>query len=201
MQLSIHGKQMDVGDALREHVSAKLEDISQKYFNHTTDANVTFSPEGHGHGLVKTNISIRVGKDIMVVASAEDADPYASFDQASDKVAKQLRRYKKRLRDHHERLETNAILEARERVISDEDNEEEKALEAAPLVVAEMATNIQTMAVSEAVMRLNLSGQPAFLFRNANHDGLNMVYRRDDGNVGWVDPEGNAASSENKKSA
>ncbi|MCB1530394.1 MAG: ribosome-associated translation inhibitor RaiA [Rhodospirillales bacterium] len=205
MQLSVHGKQMDVGDALREHVTGKLEDISQKYFNHATDANVTFSPEGHGHGVIKTHISIRIGKDIMVIASAEDADPYASFDKASDKVAKQLRRYKKRLRDHHERLETSAILEAREHVISaesEDEDEDEKAHDAAPLVVAEMATNIQTMAVSEAVMRLNLSGQPAFLFRNANHNGLNMVYRREDGNVGWVDPQGNDASAKtNKKSA
>lgn len=195
MQISVHGKQMDVGEALRDHAQGKIEDINEKYFNHATVANVTFSKEGHGHGMTKTNISIHVSKHISVQGEATDGDPYASFDKAAEKVAKQLRRYKKRLRDHHERLENipdTDILSARDVVIQAETEEEsgEDKDHGEPLVVAEMATNIQTMTVSEAVMRLDLSGQPAILFRNANHAGLNMVYRREDGNIGWVDPEG-----------
>jgi ribosomal subunit interface protein len=194
MQLSVHGKQMDLGDALRTHVSDKLDDINQKYFNHATEATVTFAPEGHGHGLVKTHISIRVGKDIMVMSDAAEADPYISFDVASEKVAKQLRRYKRRLRDHKKRMDDTPeteMLKARDYVLTSETEAEEPAQDADAVVVAEISTSIQTLTVSEAVMRMDLSGQPALMFRNANHKGLNMVYRRTDGHVGWLDPEGN----------
>lgn len=194
MQLSIHGKQMDLGDTLRTHISDKLEDINQKYFNRAIEAIVTLSPEGHA--FTKTHISIRIGKDIMVMADAQDTDPYASFDAASEKVAKQMRRYKKRLRDHHERLEEEIFIPAQHSVIESavtSDQEEEETPQE-PVVVADMITNIQTMSVSEAVMRLDLSGENALMFRNPQHEGLNMVYRRSDGNVGWVDPEGNESA-------
>lgn len=192
MQLSINGKQMDLGDALREHIADKLEDINQKYFNRAIEAIVTLAPEGHA--FVKTHISIRVGKDIMVMADAQDTDPYASFDASCEKVAKQLRRYKKRLRDHHERLEEDTFIPAQNYVLSPEPESEKEPEKEEPAVVAEMITNIQTMSVSEAVMRLDLSGENALLFRNPQHEGLNMVYRRSDGNIGWVDPEGNEAT-------
>lgn len=190
MQLTVQGKQMDLGEALRSHVSEKLEDINSKYFNRAIDATVTFSPEGQAY--TKTHISIRVGKDIMVISDATETDPYVAFDQAADKVAKQLRRYKRRLRDHHQRLEDappEHFIEARDYTLSPEqDNSSEEHKD--HLVIAEMATNIQTMTPSEAAMRLELSGLPAMMFRNAAHNGLNMVYMRSDGNVGWVDPDG-----------
>lgn len=191
MQLSIHGKQMDLGDSLRAHIEDKLDELNQKYFNRAIEAIVTLAPEGHA--FVKTHISIRVGKDIMVMSDAQDTDPYASFEKASEKVAKQLRRYKKRLRDHHERLEESEFVQAQNYVLAPETDEaeEEPAEDKAPVVVAEMVTNIQTMSVSEAVMRLDLSGENALMFRNTEHDGLNMVYRKNDGNIGWVDPRGN----------
>lgn len=203
MQVTIQGKQIDLGDALKTHVQEKIEEINQKYFNHATHATVTFSKVGHGHGLIKTHISIAVGKNINVMADAEEGDPYLSFDTAANKVAKQLRRYKNRLRDHHERLEREAdsVLKAQDRVLASapEEGEEDVPKGDDPLIIAELTTNIQTMSVSEAVMRLDLSGQNALLFRNAKHKGLNMVYRRPDGNVGWVDPgaaEGRAEESE-----
>lgn len=203
MQLTIQGKQIDLGDALRQHVSEKLEDINHKYFNHATFATVTFSKEGHGHGMIKTHILIRVGKDIMVIGETQAGDAYASFDEAAEKVAKQLRRYKKRLRDHHERLEQtpeSEIMKARSYVIATEGEDPGKEPDEAemaqsgdePVIVAELATDIQKMSVYDAVMRMDLSGQTALLFRNAKHNGLNMVYRRPDGAVGWVDPDGNA---------
>ena len=199
MQLTVQGKQMDVGEALRTHVSEKLEDLNQKYFNRAIDAVVTLSPEA---SLTKTHISIRVGKDIMVMSDATEHDAYVSFDHAAEKVAKQLRRYKKMLRDHHERMDETPeaeILKARDYVLAttgteakEQDNEENLAETGDnPAVIAEMVTNIQAMTVSEAVMRLDLSGENAILFRNPNHNGINMVYRRSDGNIGWVDPEGN----------
>jgi len=196
MQISIHGKQMDLGDALRSHISDKLEDIDQKYFNRAIEAVATLAPEGNA--FTKAHVSFRIGKDIFVVADAKDKDPYSAFDGAAEKVAKQLRRYKKRLRDHHERLEESNVIPAQNYVLSPEpeavdDNHNEPAAHE-PIVVADMVTNIQTMSVSEAVMRLDLSGENALLFRNAQHEGLNMIYRRTDGNVGWVDPQGNESA-------
>lgn len=204
MQLTVQGKQIDVGDALREHVTGKLEEINSKYFNHATDATVTFSKEGHGRGLIKVSIHIRVGKNIMVIADNAEADSYASFDGAAEKVAKQLRRYKKKLRDHHDRtaaLTEVDTLKARDYTIAESADEDDAVPEGDdPVVVAEMTTDIQTMSVSDAVMRMDLCGQPALLFRNAKHKGLNMVYRRPDGNIGWIDPEETTAQ-ENRKSA
>jgi len=206
MHVSIHGKQMDLGDALRTHVSDKLSDLNEKYFNHATDATVTLSPEGHGRGQVKTHISIRVGKDIMVTSDAVEKDAYVSFDSAAEKVAKQLRRYKRRLREHSQRMESAADVErlvAHDRIIAEASNDDEAdaTANAAPVVIAEMTTAIQTMTVSEAVMRMDLSGQPALMFRNAQHDGINMVYRRTDGHIGWVDPEGLECKVPQKKKA
>jgi len=192
MQISIHGKQMNLGDTLKAHIEDKLEDINQKYFNRAIDANVTMAPEGSA--FTKSHISIRVGKDISVMADAKDPDPYAAFDAAAEKVAKQLRRYKKRLRDHHERLEENNIIPAQNYVLTPEPETAEEPEKHEPTIIADMVTNIQTMSVSEAVMRLDLSGENALLFRNPQHDGLNMVYRRTDGNVGWVDPRGNESA-------
>ncbi len=192
MQLTVQGKQMDLGDALKSHVSDKLEDINTKYFNRAIDATVTFSPEGHS--FTKTHISIRVGKDIMVISDATETDPYIAFDQAAEKVAKQLRRYKRRLRDHHQKMEeapADHFSPALDYTLSaEQDNEEVND----HLVIAEIATNIQTMSPSDAAMRLELSNLPALMFRNAGHKGLNMVYKRPDGNIGWVDPDGKTTS-------
>jgi hypothetical protein len=136
----------------------------------------------------------------MVIADAVENDPYVSFEAAAQKVSKQLRRYKRRLRDHHERLEQtpeSEILKARDYVLAaagEQDLEPQGVDDSVPqghdpVVVAEMKTEIETMSVSEAVMRMDLSDQNALMFKNASHGGLNMVYRRPDGNVGWVDPE------------
>ncbi len=209
MELIVQGKQVNVGDALRTHVTDRLEDIEQKYFNHTTDATVTFSREGHGHGQYKVHISFRVGKNIMIVTEATESDPYVSFDSAAEKTAKRLRRYKKKLRDHHARTEKTPeaeILKARDYILAVEPEREDSGQDNKddddgvphgedPVVIAEMTMNIETLSVSEAVMRMDLAGQTALLFRNASHDGLNMIYRRPDGNVGWVDPEGNNATT------
>lgn len=189
MQITVQGKQMSVGDALRTHVNNKLEEMNSKYFNHGTDASITFSKEGHGHGLIRAHISVRIGSQIMVMAEASEADAYLAFDTAAEKAAKQLRRYKRRLRDHQDRLyraPEKAIWAARDYTLSNDT--EDETVKDESLVIAEMATNIPTLTVSEAVMRLDLAHQNAFLFRSAKHGGINMVYRRADGNIGWVDP-------------
>ena len=205
MELAIHGKQMDVGEALRTHVTSRLEDINSKYFNRAIDVNVTFSPERHS--FIKAHVSLRVGKDIMVQASAVEVNAYASFDSAAEKVAKQLARYKRRLRDHHERMEHSPeaeLTKARDYILaikeidglSDKEAEDEDVPQGNdPLIIAEVATHIQKMSVSDAVMRMDLSGQSALLFRNPKNNRLNMVYRRTDGNIGWVEPAEEALTS------
>lgn len=195
MQVTVQGKQIDVGDALRSHVIDKIEELNGKYFNHANFATVTFSKEGHGNPLIKSHISINVGKNIMVIADDQNNDPYNAFDSAADKVAKQMRRYKKKLRDHHQRKEQTPeeeILKARDYILASEaSNSNDEAEESAdePLVIAEMTTDIETLTVSEAVMRMDLSGENAMMFRNQKSDGLNVIYRRSDGNIGWIDPE------------
>ena len=204
MELAIHGKQMDVGDALRTHVAAKLEDINAKYFNRAIDVTVTFSPEGHG--FVKTHASPRVGKDIMVSATSTAANAYLSFDDAASRLAKQLGRYKHKLRDHHNRMDQtpeSEQLKARDYVfaVRELDGAEQDAPESDipqgedPVIIAEMPTKILKLSVSDAVMRLDLSGDSALLFRNPKTGQLNMVYRRADGNIGWVDPAESVAEA------
>ncbi len=191
MQLTVQGKQMDVGDALRTHVTERIEDINRKFFNHATDATVTFSREGHGHGVINAHVQIRVGKNITVMADAEAGDAYGAFEKTAEKVTTQLRKYKNRLRSHHEKMQAAEmdILHARDSVIAEQHEDEHHNEKGhAPAIIAEMTTAIQTLTVSEAVMRMDLAHQDALLFRNASHGELNLVYRRKDGNVGWIDP-------------
>ncbi len=195
MELSVHGKQIDVGDSLRGHVKEKIEDLNHKYFNHTAYASVTFSREGHGHPRTHAHILIKLGKNITVMADATEADPYVAFDSAAAKAGKQMRRYKRRLRDNREREEKTPereFVKAQDYILATTEtrkNKEKETLEGEPAVIAEMTTIIETVTVADAVMRLDLGNLPALLFRNASHGGLNMIYRRPDGNIGWVDAE------------
>lgn len=193
MKLKVQGKQLDIGDALRTHVHDKLETINNKYFGRAVDADVILAPEGGS--AYKTQITMHVSKGIQAVGTAIEHDPYVSFDQAAEKVAKQLRRYKKRLRDHHDRVggaSPIAAIEARDTILSGA--QAEAAVEDAedqgedPVVVAEMKTHIETLSVHDAVMRLDLAEAPVLLFHNAKDKKLNVVYRRPDGNIGWVEP-------------
>jgi ribosomal subunit interface protein len=120
MELQVHGKQMDVGDALRTHVEDRISDVSEKYFNHTTFATVTFSREGHGHPQTKVHINIQLGKNIMFTADATEQDPYVAFDAANEKAAKQLRRYKRKVRDDHK---SNASIQELTAIAEEQDLE------------------------------------------------------------------------------
>ena len=201
MQVTVEGQQMDVGEALTIHVEEKLEDINNKYFGRATDASVKFTPEGHA--FVKVHIFIRVGKDIKVMAEDIETDAYAAFDIAAARIAKQLRRYKRKLRDHHDRTDNSPEIEAlkaRDYIlakqelegedIKDKDKQDADFEQAGvPPIIAEVTTEIKTMSVSDAVMRMDLAHDNAFLFRNSKTNRLNLVYRRTDGNIGWIDPD------------
>jgi len=197
MHVTVKGKQLDVGDALRTHVTETLSVAVGKYFSSPIEANVVLSKDAH---LYTADIQVHVGRGILLQSTAEATEPYPAFDDAAEKVAKRLRRYKRRLRDHNNRHGislSESALPARKYIIeapSDEDSEDEgQAMHDgadghAPIIVAEMETGIDMLTVGEAVMRMDLADLPALMFRNRAHGGLNMVYRRPDGNVGWVDP-------------
>lgn len=191
MQLTVIGKQLDVGDALRTHVDDSLETITGKYFNGAIDATVVFSREAH---LFRADVSIHVGRNLQMQSAAEADSPYLAFDQAADRMAKRLRRYKRRLNDHHKDTAAEPPVPASAYVLRAEpepgDGSDGSEEPAQPVIVAEMTTPIDSLTVSQAVMRLDLADLPALMFRNRAHGGLNMVYRRPDGNVGWVDPQG-----------
>jgi ribosomal subunit interface protein len=185
MNLTVKGKNIDVGDALRTHVAQSLDHGIAKYFGNPIEATVTFSKQSH---LFSADLSVHIGRGILVQAEASADQAYAAFDLAMDHLTKRMRRYKRRLRDHH-RSETQSF-RAAQYILAPEEAEEESAVNGneAPAVIAEMQTEIPTLTVGEAVMRLDLSDLKAMMFTNRAHGGLNMVYRRNDGNIGWVDP-------------
>ncbi|CAK0750331.1 Ribosome hibernation promoting factor [uncultured Gammaproteobacteria bacterium] len=194
MHLTVKGKHIDVGDALRGYVAETMRAAVFKYFDRPIEATVVFSREAH---LFRADISVHVGRGIMVQSIGEADEAYPAFDTACEKIAKRLRRYKRRLRDHHGRPEVESvqsdvakkyILEAEPEHHTDDHEHHDRGQ---PVVIAEMTTGIDQLTVSEAVMRMELADLPAMMFRNRAHGGLNMVYRRSDGHVGWVDPSGN----------
>jgi ribosomal subunit interface protein len=190
MNLTVKGKNIDVGEALRTHVAQSLDHAIAKYFGNPIEATVTFSKQSH---LFSADIAVHVGRGILVHAEESADQAYAAFDQAVDHLTKRMRRYKRRLRDHH-RAETQSF-RASQYILAPEAEEEPAAVNGneAPAVIAEMQTEIPTLTVGEAVMRLDLSNLKAMMFLNRAHGGLNMVYRRNDGNIGWVDPRLGAA--------
>jgi ribosomal subunit interface protein len=199
MQLTVTGKQVDVGTALRRHVESALESILGKYFRTAIEAHAVFAREAH---LIRAEISLHIGRGIVINSGAAASDHYLAFDAAAERLAKQLRRYKRRLHEDHGRARGPA--ERREMAMSfvlappdEEDGDEADGDEpagtsaadgASPVVIAEMSTELPHLTVGEAVMRMDLADAPVLLFRNRSHGELNLVYRRGDGNIGWIDP-------------
>lgn len=197
MQISVSGKHVDVGQALRSHVESRAEETIHKYLDRVTDVNVVFSKEGYRF---RASIVINTGTHAHLVISshAEAGDAYACFDAALEKSERQLRRYKGKLKDHHKEkpgeiamgLDGASGKAVKHYTIS---GDQEMADEVTPLVIAEKKTEIERLSVSEAVMKLDLSDLPALMFINRSHGGLNVIYRRPDGHISWVDVEDNAA--------
>ncbi len=190
MQIQITGKHMNLGDAMRDRIEAGLEAAVAKYFNRTGEANVFVSQQGP---FVEVDCNVHLPSGIVLQSTGRADDPYAALEVSLEKMEKRVRRYKRRLKDHHAAAPhpLPASLAAESLILaSDTDDSEDTGMETgdAPLTVAETSVQIRTMSVSEAVMQLELQDVPALMFRNAGHDGLNMVYRRPDGHIGWVDP-------------
>lgn len=187
MRYQISGKQIDIGDALQTHVKAELGEGVAKYAERPTDAVVVFSKSGHEFVCEAT---VHLSTGLTASAKAHSNEIYGAFDSCNEKMEKQLRRYKRRLKDHHkDRAEPVEFLGASSYILaseSDADAQEPENLQ--PMIIAEMQTKIATLSVGEAVMQMEIAGAPVLVFRNEGKDGLNVVYRREDGNIGWIDP-------------
>lgn len=191
MTLRVSGKNLDLGEALRGQVEERISDAMTKYFGGGFSGHVTVAREGAGF---RTECSLHLDSGIVLQSVGAAADAYASFDQAAGRIETRLKRYKNRLRDHH-----HADAEAGDpsAYVVFESPEEEIDEEAgwSPVIVAESTKALRRMTVGFAVMELDLTGAPVVVFRHANHGRVNVVYRRSDGNVGWIDPApGNGAA-------
>jgi len=190
MHITVSGKQVELSDALRTRVEESLGRITGKYFDHALEAQVVF---GRARSFFTCDINMHAGRGISLRAEGEAADANAAFDDAAEHIAKRLRRYRRRVNDHARDLVHRASPEAaRQYVLRPEeparDEGELVVAETYATVVAEKVTEITQLSVSEAVMRMDLANQPVLMFRNSASQELNVIYRRSDGNIGWIEP-------------
>lgn len=196
MEIRISGHQVETGDALRAHVEDRLNGIAEKYFSRAISAEVTFGKGPHDAGF-KCDIVAHVMKGLVLKGRHEAQDAHLSFDGAAEKIEKQLRRYMRRLKDRNA-AEAVAVQEANGYdagyTLFAESVDEDEAGDA-PLIVAETRVDVPEASVSDAVMMLDLRNTAALLFRNSGTGSYNMVYRRGDGTIGWVEPQRGQAQS------
>jgi len=200
MQLTVSGKQVNLSDALQVHVAQHLDSITAKYFDQALEAHVTFSK---ARSFFTCDINVHAGRGVTVRGEGEAADAHAAFDDAAEHIAKRLRRYRQRVNDHsrdvaaHEKPQKGRhyILRNDEVLDAPPANGHAPAPEAKPdpeaqhaTVIAESDTVIETLSVRDAVMRMDLAYQPVMMFRNKANNHLNVIYRRPDGHIGWIDP-------------
>jgi len=186
MHVKVTGKNMDVGEALRERADDRLREVLGKHFDRGYDGHIVFEKTRIGF---QAECTVHLDSGVLLQSHAEAQDAHVALELAADKLEKRLRRHRRRLKEHHPaRVEPAPafVLAAP----GDEEEESEAGDENNPVVVAETTTPLPTLTVREAVMRLDLGDENFIMFRNAGHGGLNVVYRRNDGNIGWLDPDG-----------
>ncbi|MCC5983238.1 MAG: ribosome-associated translation inhibitor RaiA [Rhodobacteraceae bacterium] len=188
MRYQISGKQIDVGEALQTHVKTEMGAMLDKYAQRPTDALVVFSRNAHEFVCEAT---VHLSTGLTAQAKAHAVEIYAAFDKCLDKMDKQLRRYKRRLKDHNRQRSGPVEFAGAPQYIlapeADGGDAEPESLQ--PVIIAEMETRIPALSAGEAVMQMELAEAPVLVFRNERHGGLNVVYRREDGNIGWIDPQ------------
>ncbi|GAB4381766.1 ribosome hibernation-promoting factor, HPF/YfiA family [Albidovulum sp.] len=186
MRYKISGKQIDIGDALQTHVKQELGETVGKYAQRPVEAVVVFSRDAHEYVCEAT---VHLSTGLIAAAKGHATEIYAAFEACREKMDKQLRRYKRRLKDHHkERSEPVEFAEAPMYVLAANGNAGDSEPESLqPMIIAEMETRIPSLSVGEAVMQMELSGASFLVFRNEKSGGVDVVHRREDGNVGWID--------------
>jgi len=183
MTLQVTGKNLDIGEALRTYVTDRVEQTIDKFVGSSLSGHVRIEKE---RTQFRTDCSIQLRSGLALQSHGEAQDAYASADLALERLEKRLRRYRRRLKKHHGPARQDAmfapdyVVQADDELASQDDDN--------PVVVAETETEIHELAVSDAVMEMDLSQKTFLVFRNASHGRLNVVYRRPDGNIGWIDP-------------
>ena len=187
MRYQISGKQIDIGEALQTHVKAELGEVVEKYAQRPTEAVIVFSRAAH-ESICEATIHLSTG--LTAQAKGHAGEIYAAFESCREKLDKQLRRYKRRLRSHHrDRTVPVEFAGGSSYILAPTEGPEDTDDDTLqPIIVAEMETKIPQITVGEAVMQLELGNSQFLVFRNEGHGGVNVVYRRDDGNIGWIDP-------------
>lgn len=194
MQLHISGRHVDLGESFQQHVEKRLQDGFSKYLDRIPSVDVVVSKQAHHQFRVDIHGNTGTHSGIVVKSQGEAGEIYAAFDDAATKAEKQLRRYKRRLKDHHARdSDAGRRTQARKYILQPESGDGELAEKHDHVVIAEKATDLATLTVSDAVMKMDLADLPALMFYNASNGHLNVIYRRADGNISWVDPEATAA--------
>lgn len=190
MQVQVTGKHVDVGDALRSRVADQISTRIEKYFDRGGGADVVVYREGNSF---KVDCAVTLANGQVLTTQGLGGDAHVAFDAALERLERRVRRYSKRLKDHHQQAQAKLAETASYFVLQPselEEEEEEGALAyPEPVVIAETEKQIRTMTVAMAVMELDLTESQTIVFRNAAHGGFSVVYRRSDGNIGWVDPE------------
>jgi ribosomal subunit interface protein len=194
MPLRISGKNLDVGEALRDRVGARIAEAMGKYFDGGYAGHVTLAKDGFGF---RTECAIHLDSGITLDAEGMAPDAYASADQAALRIEKRLRRYHRRLKDHRaERTDDGPAMAAATYVIAAPEPEGEAEIDGfTPVIIAESTTMLKRLSVSDAVTQLDMTGAAVLVFRHAAHGGINVVYRRADGHFGWIDPVAAPADS------
>ena len=191
MSFRVSGKNIDVGDALRSRINERIGEATAKYFDGGFSGHVTVGKEGFGF---RTECVIHLDSGIVLEAQAMAADAYASADQVAVRIEKRLRRYKRRLKDHQAVAPDGAAgeqrpIQAPSYVIATPEHDDDDELTGFdPVIIAESTTALKRLSVSDAVMELDLTGVAVVVFRHAGHGRVNLVYRRGDGHIGWIDP-------------
>ena len=193
MQINVSGKQVDLSDSLRTRVALSLDGITSKYFDQAMEAHVLF---GRARSFFTCDINVHAGRGLTLRGEGEAGDANAAFDDAAEHIATRLRRYRRRVNEHHRApASRDKPQSARAYVLRAEPDEAPVAAEQTEItaatfatVIAETVTEIDRLTVGDAVMRMDLADQPVLMFRNSSTGELNVVYRRADGNIGWIDP-------------
>ena len=185
MKVTLSGKQVDVSDKLRKHVEEAISGSVEKYFSAPISCTVTFSKDGEDFS---AEIIVHPAKNVVLRGTGSAADPYSAFDNANEHIATRLRRHKTKLNAHKSKASLAELAYAAVLPLVEQDDEVD-VNENAPLTIAEIDANIPVCTVSEAVMYMDLSNECALMFRNSANSHISMVYRRKDGNIGWVEPK------------
>ncbi len=193
MQVLITGKNIDIGTAIREHIEGKLSSHVQKYYDRATSAHVTIEKQ---NASFSSECVLHLSTGLTLHAKGSAGDAYSSFDLSLEHLEKRLRRYKRRLRNHHrDRKSPIKRVEATNYVLSsDMASQAEEEEQENPIIIAESTHQIPYLSVGEAVMKMDLSDSAFVLFKNVKNDQINVVYKRDDENIGWIDPSNKSVS-------